>query len=482
MILTRGSRAESSPADLEQLEQVRTEMWEMVVPVIAERRAQPQNDAISRILEKQDEVGKEELSDDVFLNMLLELVAGGFETTQHLIEMMISHLADHPELWARLREDRSSCRRRSRRCSAGGAPSRHSAAVQPRTSSSTASRSRADSWVTVTYGSANRDEREFADPDSFDVDRDLRRHLAFSAGIHYCPGAPVSRAETKALLEELLDRYSTLERAGPSLPIAQPDAGQAREDPRLEPGPGSLRAVTSNPTEPSREPGPVGHEPTPEERLPHRRVRAAKLPQRVASAVVEEIASLDLETGDRLPSEAELAERFGVSRVSIREALRVLETFGVVRIKPGNKGGNVVGASDADDLARTLALFFRMARATYRDLMDARLVIEPFMARRAAERRHGEHLDELRGVMEREAASTAGTREGDQLALAFHWIICGASGNAVMDSLGRAIHTLYGDHLQPTCSTTRAAGRPPGRSTRRSAWRSSRATAAGRRS
>lgn len=205
---------------------------------------------------------------------------------------------------------------------------------------------------------------------------------------------------------------------------------------------------------------PANAAPAVEDTLPHRRIRPAKLPQRVASAIVEDIAGRDLEAGDRLPAEAELAEQFGVSRVSIREALRVLETFGVVRIKPGNKGGNEVGTIDAEDLARTLALFFRMARATYRDLMDARLVIEPFMARRAAERQHPEDLAELRRIMEREAASTAGTPEGDQLALAFHWVICGASGNPVMDSLGRAIHTLYGDRLaanllyDPGCWTT----------------------------
>jgi DNA-binding FadR family transcriptional regulator len=218
--------------------------------------------------------------------------------------------------------------------------------------------------------------------------------------------------------------------------------------------------MSTNPTKPSGEVVPADDAPAPEETLPHRRIRPAKLPQRVASAIVEEIAGRDLEPGDRLPAEAELAEQFGVSRVSIREALRVLETFGVVRIKPGNKGGNEVGTIDAEDLARTLGLFFRMARATYRDLMDARLVIEPFMARRAAERQDPEHLDELRRLMAREASSTAGTPEGDQLALAFHWVICGASGNPVMDSLGRAIHALYGDRLaanllyDPGCWTT----------------------------
>jgi GntR family transcriptional repressor for pyruvate dehydrogenase complex len=185
----------------------------------------------------------------------------------------------------------------------------------------------------------------------------------------------------------------------------------------------------------------------PEERLPHRRLRPVKLPQRIASAIVEEIVSSDLAAGERLPSEAELAERYEVSRTSIREALRVLETFGVVRIKPGKNGGNEVGTVDAEALARTLALFFRMARATYRDLMEVRLVIEPYLARRAAERRDRAQLEELADLMRREAASTAGTPEADRLALAFHWLVCGASGNPVMDALGQALHALYGDRL-----------------------------------
>jgi DNA-binding FadR family transcriptional regulator len=198
----------------------------------------------------------------------------------------------------------------------------------------------------------------------------------------------------------------------------------------------------------------------PEDRLPHRRLRPAKLPQRVASAIVEEIVGRDLGSGESLPSEAELAERFGVSRASIREALRILEAFGVVRVKPGKNGGNEVGVIDAEALARTLALVFRIARATYRDLMDARLVIEPFMARRAAERQDPATMDELRALLEREERSTAGTPEGDRIALAFHWLVCGSSGNPVMDALGQAIHALYGDRLaadllyDPGCWTT----------------------------
>jgi cytochrome P450 len=208
------------------LESVREQMWELVVPVIAARRARPENDAISRILEKQDEVGKEELSDDVFLNMLLELVAGGFETTQHLIEMLLSHLADHPDLWARLGDDRSLIPKAIEEMLRWRSPVQ---ALGRRATEDIVLHGvtiPANSWVTVTYGSANRDEREFDEPDSYDVDRELRRHVAFSAGIHYCPGAPVSRAETRLLLEELLDRYRTVERAGPSLPSPNPMPGK----------------------------------------------------------------------------------------------------------------------------------------------------------------------------------------------------------------------------------------------------------------
>src|SRR3954447_22894654 len=178
-----------------------------------------------------------------------------------------------------------------------------------------------------------------------------------------------------------------------------------------------------------------------------RPMRPAKVSHVVASAIVEDIVRQNLSEGDRLPAESDLAERFGVSRVSVREALRLLEMYGVVRIRQGNKGGNVVGAVDEVDLARTLSLFLRMARATYRDLMEARLMIEPWMALRAAERQDPEQLEALRSVMEQEAASTPETRESDELAIKFHWVIVGGSGNPVLNSIGRALHALYGDRL-----------------------------------
>ena len=218
IVLRRSNGGAMTDDDRETLARVQAEMWEIVLPVIDERRHTPQPDAITRLAEAQAERGRDDIPDSLFLNMLLELITAGFETTQHLIELLLSHLADEPALWTRLRDDRSllpaaieeMLRWRSPVQALGRRASEdvefHGVTVP------------ADAWITTVYGSANRDEREFPDPDAFRLDRDLKRHVAFSAGIHYCVGAPVTRNEVCALLGELLDRYTGIERAGASVP------------------------------------------------------------------------------------------------------------------------------------------------------------------------------------------------------------------------------------------------------------------------
>jgi len=66
--------------------------------------------------------------------------------------------------------------------------------------------------VTIFYGAANRDPQAFTNPDEFRLDRDLRNHVAFGVGIHYCLGAPLARAEARITLNAFLDRFPTLRR------------------------------------------------------------------------------------------------------------------------------------------------------------------------------------------------------------------------------------------------------------------------------
>ncbi len=68
----------------------------------------------------------------------------------------------------------------------------------------------ANELVAVFFGAANRDPKEFPNPDEFRLDRDLRNHVAFGVGLHYCLGAPLARAEAKISLNAFLDRFSTI--------------------------------------------------------------------------------------------------------------------------------------------------------------------------------------------------------------------------------------------------------------------------------
>ena len=68
--------------------------------------------------------------------------------------------------------------------------------------------------VGVVFASANRDPRRFTDPDTFSIDRKEGEHVAFGYAHHYCLGAPLSRTEADVVLNEMLDRYSRIERGG----------------------------------------------------------------------------------------------------------------------------------------------------------------------------------------------------------------------------------------------------------------------------
>ena len=118
--------------------------------------------------------------------------------------------------------------------------------------------------------------------------------------------------------------------------------------------------------------------------LREERSRTVKASERVAQDIVRDIVRRGLETGDRLPLEAAMVEEYGVSRTSLREALRLLEMQGLISLKPGPGGGPVVGTVEPSHLARTAALYFHLGAATYDDLMRAQVLMESSCARLAA--------------------------------------------------------------------------------------------------
>ena len=175
-----------------------------------------------------------------------------------------------------------------------------------------------------------------------------------------------------------------------------------------------------------------------------KRRRTTKVAESVAREILHDIADRKLSPGAKLPSEAEMAKTLDVARASLREALRILEIHGMITIKPGPGGGPMVAAISSEDLGKTLTFFLQASGTTFREVMQARLLLEPIMAHQAAERGDEEVRTALREGIER---SRQVLDQGDDQYLAvatdFHGLVSGASGNGVLDLLTRALKDIY---------------------------------------
>jgi len=189
-----------------------------------------------------------------------------------------------------------------------------------------------------------------------------------------------------------------------------------------------------------------------------------KLGQRVAQRILDAICDKGMVAGDMLPSEPKLMDHYQVGRGTLREALRVLEAHGIITVRPGPGGGPMVSAADGPvDLANTMKLHLQLRGATYEEIADGRLAIEPFLARLAAERQDPAGLQALRGVMaEFDDVDLDDADAVTALSWRFHRAIGAMSGNRVVDLLGSALIEVHksGDRREaPFTSPQRAATR-----------------------
>ena len=107
--------------------------------------------------------------------------------------------------------------------------------------------------------------------------------------------------------------------------------------------------------------------------------RAEKVPTVLARRIQREIVERDLEAGDMLGAEAVMLARFGVGRASLREALRILENHGIIRIKPGPGGGVFVASKPPQVRLGALDLWFNGAGVDPLDLFEARATLREML-------------------------------------------------------------------------------------------------------
>jgi cytochrome P450 len=223
---------ESERSEAERAE-LQAEMWSYLIGVAEQRRLEPAEDLVSVLATVG--VGDSEadrLSEAELAMFLIQLLVAGNETTRNLISAGLAALAAHPEQWAALRADpglvptaveellrwttpvisfmrtaTADCNVRGQAVSAGDP-------------------------VLLVYASANRDEEVFGDDaGTLRVDRHPNPHVSFGFGPHFCLGAALARLEGRVVLSELVQRFATVDLAGPVERTASPVIAGVRHAP-----------------------------------------------------------------------------------------------------------------------------------------------------------------------------------------------------------------------------------------------------------
>ena len=185
------------------------EMKAYLEDVIAARRADPRDDLVTMLVMAEEEGDR--LSTDELVIMIIALLVGGNNSTAHLIGNSVLTLARHPEA---LRELKSN-------------PNLIATAVEevlrfesPVQATSRIARDAIEvggkiiepgQGISLLFGSANRDEAQFPEPDRLNLARRPNRHLTFAHGPHFCLGAAIARAEAQIAVQTVVDRCDNLE-------------------------------------------------------------------------------------------------------------------------------------------------------------------------------------------------------------------------------------------------------------------------------
>ena len=178
--------------------------------------------------------------------------------------------------------------------------------------------------------------------------------------------------------------------------------------------------------------------------------RPLKTAALVATELRRRIATGELAPGDRLPSEDGLMEEFDLARTTLREALRILESEGIIAVHRGRQGGPRVTTPPIEGLARSLALHLQLGGTTLGDLDDARQLIEPPLAAAMA-RAHSE--EDLEALEDANAAAVTAMKSGarerfGEAATAVHETLVERGGNDTLAVLARMLHELVVEYYR----------------------------------
>lgn len=188
-------------------------------------------------------------------------------------------------------------------------------------------------------------------------------------------------------------------------------------------------------------------------------VRSPKTAELVAATLRRMIVLRQLEEGDYLPQEAELMQHFRVSRPTLREAVRVLESEGLVEVRRGSRTGARIRVPGPETVARPAALLLELSGATLSDVMAARISIEPLAAGLLADSGTIAAKSELHDIVESVPEEWHSGRLGS-VSGHLHRRLVELSGNATLSLIAGMLHEIATRHTVAVLQDERYAMTP----------------------
>ena len=189
-----------------------------------------------------------------------------------------------------------------------------------------------------------------------------------------------------------------------------------------------------------------------------RPVRTPKTAELIADQLRGDIVRGVLKSGDTLPTEVILGKQFGVSRPTLREAIRILENESLIVSRRGSRGGVVVSTPDIAVAAKAFGLLLQVSGTTLADVYSARTTLEPPAVRMLANRHTRKDVEDLTAsvkalaVLVNEGADGADFGQWSNAASRFHDLIMERSGNQTLATFSGVLREVVARHM------SRAAG------------------------
>ena len=168
--------------------------------------------------------------------------------------------------------------------------------------------------------------------------------------------------------------------------------------------------------------------------------KKTRISEEIVRQIFQFVKDGALKPGDRLPPEREMAQRFGVSRASVREAIRLLDTKGLVVIHPG--AGMFVAEDAIETIIQAFASILSDESAATRDVFEMRLLLEPQIASLAAERAGAADIRRMRDIVLAQEAAIAGGATGVESDAELHSAIADATKNSALVAVTEAVSVI----------------------------------------